>query len=336
MKPLRIAFIGARGHHPTVLRELEKMPEAQITAICDGGDTIEPLAEWCRTHSQTPKVFSDYHQLIDPSLADLLVVCGPFEKHAEMSLAAIERDLPVLCEKPVALTFADLNKLRDACHKHPRALFTGMMFSRYDPGFFTAWNLVQSGAIGEIRLINARKSYKLATRPPYYEKRETYGGTIPWIGSHAFDWMLWFSNQSPQSVCATHSTVSNGNHGDMESSASCQFSFANGLSATVSLDIMRPPNAPTHGDDWMRLVGTTGVIEARPNSVHLINPANDGSQPVAVASDRFLMRDIAEQLAGGQKCLIDTASTLALTDTCLRARQSADENRVVNFSENYK
>lgn len=331
MADKKIAFIGARGHHSVALRELERMEGFEVNAVSPGGDDDKPLIAWCEQHGQSPRRFENYVDLLDQSPPDVAVVCGPFARHAEMSIAAIERGIHVLCEKPVALTFADLDRLRNVCRDRAQVLFAGMMFSRYDPGFFTAWKLIRSGAIGELRLINARKSYKLGNRPDYYHRRENYGGTIPWVGSHAIDWIQWIADKPFMSVYATHSVVANGGNGSMERSAMCQFSLAGGLAASVSIDVFRPENAPTHGDDWARFVGTEGVLEARPESVYLINRDNDGSKSVLAASDRFLMQDIVEHIAGGRNCLIDTASTLALTDACLRARQSADENRVVEF-----
>jgi predicted dehydrogenase len=199
-----------------------------------------------------------------------------------------------------------------------------MMFSRYEPGFFTAHQLVSEGAIGEIRLINARKSYKMGKRAEYYHSRTTYGGTIPWVGSHAIDWVLWFLGKRPRSVCAMHSRIGNGGHGEMESSALCQFLFDNDVAASISIDVLRPASAPTHGDDWMRLVGTKGVMEVRPTEIHLINDGNDGSRKVPAASDRTLVGDLIEEIRGGKKGLIDAAQTLELTEMCLRARDAAD------------
>ena len=76
-----------------------------------------------------------------------------------------------------------------------------------------------------MRLIDARKSYKLGKRPAYYHRRETYGGTIPWVGSHAIDWVLYFA--APRKfarVIATQSSEDNGGNGTMERSAICLFS----------------------------------------------------------------------------------------------------------------
>src|SRR5438093_2838580 len=117
--------------------------------------------------------------MLDRAKPDMVVVCGPFEMHATMCVDAIERGIHVLSEKCVALTAQDLDRLRKACAASPQVHLAGMMFSRYTPGFYTAHAMIDSGAIGEVRLFNARKSYKLGKREAYYHHRHTYGGTIP-------------------------------------------------------------------------------------------------------------------------------------------------------------
>jgi predicted dehydrogenase len=54
---------------------------------------------------------------------------------------------------------------------------------------------IKQGSIGKVRLMNSQKSYKLGSRSEFYKHRQTYGGTIPWVGSHAIDWMYWLSGR---------------------------------------------------------------------------------------------------------------------------------------------
>lgn len=323
----RLAMIGARGHYNYVLRALPDLPQVQIVAVSDGAadDPATPILRWCAEHGHNPQVFHDYRQMLDRVQVDAVVVCGPFESHAQMSIDAIERGLHVFVEKPAALTLEDLARLRAAHRAHPQVHVAGMMGLRYDPGFYAAWKLVQDGAIGDVRLMNARKSYKLGNRPAFYHDRATYGGTIPWVGSHAIDWILWISGQRVQALYALHSADCNENHGTMERTAICCLSLSGGRMACVSIDVFRPANAPTHGDDWIRVVGTRGVIEARTNWLSLINDANDGLQPTPAWCDRQVFKDFVDHVDGRRTGLIDAAQTFELTEICLLARQSADE-----------
>jgi predicted dehydrogenase len=327
----KVCFIGSRGHWQATLREIESEPQLQIVALSPGGDRVDPIENWCREHRHEPATYEDYRKMLDEAAADMVVVCGPFERHAEMCVEAIERGIHVLTEKPAAIEFDQLQQLRDSVRRHPQTHLAGMMYHRYQPGFLTAKQLIDGGAIGDVRLINARKSYKLGKRDTYYHDRATYGGTIPWVGSHAIDWTMWFAGVPFTSVCARHSSMHNEGNGTMERSALAQFALEGERFASISIDVFRPPTARTHGDDWARIVGTDGVLEVWPDAVKLINRDNDGTKPLPVSCETTFMRDLIRRAETGAGDVIDAASTIALTDACLRARRSADERRIILF-----
>lgn len=335
MSTIRLAMTGTRGHHGIVLRELPSLPAVQLVAAAVGGDTVEPILEaFGRRGAPPPQAFDEHAAMLDAVKPDAVVVCGPFERHADMCVDAITRGVHVYTEKPAALSLAELERLRAAANAHRDVRVVGMMQGRYAPGFHTAWRLIRDGAIGEVRLIDARKSYKLGRRPPYYHARDTYGGTIPWVGSHAIDWVYWMCGGADErvafeSVTAHHHTDPLARVGTMERSAACLFSIAGGRVATVSIDVYRPESAPTHGDDWVRVVGTGGVIEARPDSVEMISGTSGGQ--VSPSCDRTPFADFIADMSGGPPGLITTRDTLDVTEACLLARQSADERRTVDF-----
>jgi len=331
MQVERIAIIGARGHTHYVFTGLEKLPRVRVTAVVDA----EPVAKFCASHGHQPKLYADWRAMLDEAKPQALVVCGPFEQRAAMTIAALERDIPVFVEKTAALSFDDLEKLRATHRAHPSITLSCMMGHRYEPGIHTAAKMIRDGVVGDVRLMNTRKSYKLGKRDAFYSKRETYGGTIPWVGSHAIDWILWMSGKPITSVYASQSTAHNESNGTLERSAACLFELADGAIATASLDFFRHPNSPTHGDDWIRVVGTAGTLEARANSVTLINASNDGGTPIDVSCDRQIFVDFIEAIEGVRPPLIDAKQTLALTEACLLARESADTHAVLRRTIGY-
>lgn len=275
----------------------------------------------------------DVNVLLESTKPTICVVCGPFERHAAHTIAAVRRGIHVIAEKPLAIDAVQLTELEAACRDHPKVHIAGMMFSRFDPGFFHARQLIEQGAIGEVRLVNVRKSYKLGRRAPYYHRRETYGGTIPWVGSHAIDWALWYADATPNRVYATQSRLHNGENGTMERSASCLMEFDREVSATVSIDVFRPESAPTHGDDWARVVGTTGTLEVRNHQIDLVDAQGARSLAPPSAPTNFL-QNFVSAIEGSAKPVIDRDQTLALTRTLLAAQRSADEGCRIDLQEN--
>lgn len=327
---MRIVIIGVRGHHHYVFDELAKLPEVEIVGVSSGcSDDIAPLVAKCKAAGLAPAVYDDYSAMLDELKLDAVVINGPFNLHAQMSIDALERGLHVFCEKPVALTLADLERL-EATYSRTAGLFLmSMVGLRYDPGFMTAWQAVNRGAVGKVKLINTRKSYKLGTRPDFFKHRETYGGTIPWVGSHALDWIYWFSGSEFESVMASHTPDDNFGNGDLEIAAQCQFVMKNGVQASASIDYLRPLSASTHGDDRVRVAGTEGVIEVAGGKILLIDA--QGERELAPEACNGVFYDFVQHVKGVSQSFVTSHDTFVLTRACLLARESADTRRPVNF-----
>ena len=331
---MKLCMIGNRGGHDKhVWDALPHLPHVKVVGIASGApeDDVTPWQRRCDAMGFTPEVFTDYRQMLDRLQPDIVAVCGPFELHAEMSAEALRRGSHVFCEKPVALTLEQLTMVKTAYAASSGLHLATIMNLRYDPAFYTAWQSVRDGAIGAVRLINTQKSYRLGCRDAYYRDRATYGGTIPWIGVHAFDWIYWYSGAAFTSVYANHSTQHNQSHGDLEVSALCHFTLTGEIFASASLDYLRPPTAPTHGDDRVRVMGTDGAIEVRGGQAYLINAETEGEAVLPLACDRQIFTDFVEHIEGKTTAILTAGDVFAVTEASLLARQSADERRVITF-----
>ena len=327
---MKICMIGLRGHNGYVFDGLDG--DAEIVGVASGtrADDVAPLVASCRDKGSAPRAFEDWRAMLDELRPDVVTIAGPFDLHAEMAVEALRRGIHVFCEKPAATTLADLATLAEG-HAASAASLSAMMGLRHDPAFYTAWQAVRQGAVGRVRLISARKSYKLGERRDYYKSRDASGGTIPWVGSHAVDWIAWFSGERFVSVFAAHSRQANRGHGELEMSAMCQFTLTGEVLASASIDYLRPDAAPTHGDDRIRVAGADGVVEVRGGKVYLINAGTAGEVCLSAACDRHVFRDFLAHVRGQGEPLVSGAEVLDVTRACLLARLSADEGRIVQF-----
>ncbi len=328
-----LCIVGQQGHVKAVLAELTGLPRVRIVGVAPGtpGGEATVVPSWCDRHGHEPRRFEDAVEMLDALRPDAVCIDNPFHLHADVCVAALERGVHVLCEKPVATTLEGLSRVEAAGERSSAVLMT-IMKSRYDPAIYTAWQAVRKGAIGPVRLIDCRKSYRLGQRPEFYRSRETYGGTILWVGIHAVDWIVWFSGQRFESAWATHTTADNRGHGDLESAAACQLVLADGTPASVMIDYFRPDTAPTHGDDRIRVVGVDGVIEVREGRAYLINGEASGERRLAVGCDRGLVADFLGVIERGEEGLIRRWEVFEATRACLAARASADGAGVVRRS----
>jgi predicted dehydrogenase len=329
---MKLVLVGNRGHQEYVFEGLKYLPDVHLAGISTGTPEDDPqeLLTMCQQAGHHPVVYKDYLVMLDQVKPDVISIAGPFELHTEMCLQAFQRGIHVYCEKPVAITFNELERLQVA-YTRSQVHFQSMMGMRYDLAFYTAWRLVRQGMIGQIRLLNAQKSYKLGLRPAYYHRRDTYGGTIPWVGSHAIDWLYWFCQVPFLSVMAHHSNQANCGFGELETSALCLFTLSSDVFASASIDFLRPEASTTHGDDRLRVVGSAGIVEVRGGAVYLHNQETQGETLLSCTCDRHVFHDFIEQIRGDGDSLISAEDVFVVTEACLRARQSADEKRLIYF-----
>jgi len=187
---MNICIIGSSGHVPYVLRGLKGENDVYITGIAPGsvGENMDGLDKKVAELGFSHKRYDDYCQMLDELKPDIAVVNCFFGDHFKAASEALKRGCHLFVEKPIATELDDLYKLREIYEKSGVHL-AAMFGIRYTSHFLTAWEAVKNGAIGEVRLMNAQKSYKLGVRGENYRNRKTYGGTIPWVGSHAIDWL---------------------------------------------------------------------------------------------------------------------------------------------------
>ena len=327
---MKLCMIGSRGHYGIVFEGLSLLTDVKIAGISSGcEDDVTPLLKRCEAAGHTPAVYDDYLTMLDEVKPDMVCIDGPFDAHAQMCIDAFERNIHVFCEKPMALTLGDLDRAQAAYAKTKNLHFVSMVAMRYQDDFSTAWKAVRDGAVGTVKLIRFQKSYKLGERPPFYKSRKTYGGTIPWVGSHAIDFIYWFSQSGFKSVCSTHTATDNFGFGDLEIAAQCQFVMSNGIQASASIDYLRPASAPTHGDDRIRVAGTKGILELINGTITLLDEAGSRTLPLEPSLPAF--NDFVLRIKGDVPGRVDAAQTFEMTRACLLARESADSGVIVRF-----
>ena len=328
---LKLAMIGSRGHFNYVFMDIEALKKmADITCISSGcEDPVDRLKDRCAEFGFQPEIYADWKEMLETEKPDVVCVDGPFEKHAEMSAFALRKGIHVFCEKPIALTYEQLDLVKDAL-KVSKARIISMVGIRYMTPFYQAAEMVHSGAIGKIKLIRTQKSYKLATRPAFYSRRETYGGTIGWVGSHALDWVMYFTKDKFESVSALQTSEDNFGNGEMEIAASCQLKMKSGIIVNATMEFLRPMSAPTWGDDRIRLAGTEGVLEIRDEKIYLID--KDGSRVIEPEDTGMnIFADFLGELSGGKPAVVTTEETIELTNACLKAQEAADTGKIIYF-----
>jgi predicted dehydrogenase len=307
---MKTVFIGMCGHSMQAYKVLKNRCDASICGIAPGS-VHEGM-----TKSFDPAIpyFASWSEMLDQTQPDLAIVSPVFGLTGSIVIACAERGIDVFCEKPIAGTLAELERV-EAAVKASGIHFGAMHYLRVSPAFWQGARMVQDGAIGDVRLLNAQKSYRFGTRPDWYRDRDLFTGIIPWVGIHAIDWIYAFAGKKFLSVNASC-------EGTPERTALCRFDLEGGAMASVTLDYYRPEIAPTHDDDRIRCVGTEGILEVRDGMIHLMN--RDGVRTIAPDPAPELFTCF---LKGND--LLSPDEIFYLTRVALLARESADTQATV-------
>lgn len=328
---MKVCFAGTTGHYGYALSAILKDPDLTIVGVAPGHpdeDMSTRLVKAMKDNHLPVAYFNDYIEMLDTVHPDILVANSFFGVQASIAAEGLRRGIHVFCEKPIATNMEDLAKLRSV-YDASSVRLCAMFGIRFDPWFMTAYHYVNAGFIGEVRLLHGQKSYKLGTRGPQYKSRALYGGTIPWVGSHAVDWIYKFSGRRFETVAAAHSTACNNDHGDLEATAVCMFTLTGGVVATASIDYMRPEAAPSHGDDRIRVVGSLGVLEVRDSEIILID--KDGSRVIPNENCPGIFADFVDSIRTDRPAFVTPEDSFYITEACLRAREAADTGKIVRF-----
>ena len=148
---------------------------------------------------------ADWEEVVEREDVEIIIVCTPPHLHAPVSLAAMSREKHVLCEKPLARTVVEAQKMVDVAKERGVVLKCGFNL-RHHPGVLQARRWVDEGMIGE--LISLRCRYGVGGREGYEQEWRTKaelsgGGQIMDQGVHALDLARWFLGEFQEAFAFT-------------------------------------------------------------------------------------------------------------------------------------
>ncbi len=164
-------------------------PDVELAAICDmNSERLQLFGdEW-----KVPERYSDYKMMLQDAKLDLVSVCLPNALHAEVSIAALEAGVNVICEKPMAVNKEEAQAMVAAAARTGKKL---MMSYNYRYRSDAQWmrRMVTSGQLGTI--YHVQVSWRRETGIPgwglFGSKAASGGGALIDLGVHVIDLALW-------------------------------------------------------------------------------------------------------------------------------------------------
>ncbi len=210
--PVRIGVVGyglmgrAHCYGYRVAPMLRRLPVTPVVTVMSGRDAAAVAA--AAAAYGVPEHVTSWRSLVEREDLDIVDICTPPGTHAEIAAAAAAAGKAVLCEKPLAATYAQARAALYAVTAAGVRHAVGFNYRRL-PAVALMRRMIADGAVGEPRLWRASFLSDEFTDPatPYdWRFDRTMGGTtIADLGSHLIDLALWMVGEI-SAVCAQSQT----------------------------------------------------------------------------------------------------------------------------------
>jgi predicted dehydrogenase len=132
-----------------------------------------------------PKAYGSYDELLADPDVDAVYIPLPNHLHVAWSIKALEAGKHVLCEKPIATSAGDAQRLLEAARRHPRQKIMEAFMYRLHPQWRRAVALVRDGGVGEPLVVQSVFSYFNDDPHNVRNQPDIGGGALLDIGCYA-------------------------------------------------------------------------------------------------------------------------------------------------------
>ena len=198
--------------------------------------------------------YDDYERCLQE--VDAVYICTPNSEHADYAVRAAKAGKHILCEKPLAVTQQECERMIKAAKDNNVKIMTAYRL-HFEPLFLEVLEIVKSGKIGEPRFFNS--SFSMHARPGGIRtQRELGGGTLFDLGVYCINTARLMFRAEPIEVFGSSIDGARSNMPEIDEMTSAVMRFDGDRLATFTTSF----NA--NGVSDFRVVGTEGNIHAEP------------------------------------------------------------------------
>ncbi|KAK5069206.1 hypothetical protein LTR64_008640 [Lithohypha guttulata] len=200
---ISIAVVGlgrmGKRHVHTLLH---RVSNAKVVAVC----TTDPKEiAWAKSNAEYQsygiQVFDDYQTMISMPGLQAVWVSTSTDVHASQTLAAVEKDLHVLCEKPLSTALDECQKVIDAAKAKPHLKVMAGFSRRFDASYRDAANKVKDNVVGTPFLVRSQTGDLLDNTGFFVRYAKKNGGIMVDCAIHDIDLTLWLLSDPVPKAC---------------------------------------------------------------------------------------------------------------------------------------
>jgi len=188
-KTLRIGVVGL-GMGRSHIKSYKQIPSCELVAIADvDKDKLESVGGELGLQER----YTDAIKMFEKADLDAVSIAVPNKFHSPLTIAALKKGLHVLCEKPMAMTVAEAEKMKAAAKQAKKTLMINMSY-RFSDMSFALKQQVDAGVVGDIyfgRTVWHRRRGMPKFGGWFGQKDLSGGGPLIDLGVHRIDLALW-------------------------------------------------------------------------------------------------------------------------------------------------
>lgn len=188
---LKVGIVGYGVVGKTRHKALDKHPDFSVAAISDVAFKDSPI------HLEGIQSFTDYKDLIESNLVDVLFISLPNKLASEATLRGLKHGLNVFCEKPPARSLSELYPIKDYLAKNSNLKLMYGFNHRFHASVIDAHKIIKTGNLGKV--VNLRGIYGKSNMISFNQtdwrtnRDESGGGILLDQGIHMLDLMRYFA-----------------------------------------------------------------------------------------------------------------------------------------------
>ncbi len=193
---LRWGLLSTARINRALIPPIRKSKRSRLLAVASRSQaSAEEFAQiW-----QIQRIHTSYESMLADPEIDVIYNPLPNSLHAEWCIKAVQAGKHVLCEKPLAISLAEVDALRAASAQTGKVITEALMY-RHHPQTLKVKEIIDSGAIGKIHLIRGAFTY-IASRPNNVRFDPTLGGGSIWdVGCYPISYTRAMVGFEPEEV----------------------------------------------------------------------------------------------------------------------------------------
>ncbi|HEY2980053.1 MAG TPA: Gfo/Idh/MocA family oxidoreductase [Anaerolineales bacterium] len=322
---LRWGFLSTARINRDLIPPLQASKRNKLTAVASR--TQEQAKAYAREWN-IARWHGSYEALLDDPQIDVIYNSLPNHLHADWSIRALRAGKHVLCEKPIALSLEEMDAMIAAARDTGKVLAEAFMY-RHHPQTLKVKELVDSGALGLVRLVRGSFTFSLAGDRDIRLVKQMGGGSIWDVGCYPISFTRAVLGSEPLEVFGWQVKGPTG----IDETFTGEMRFAGDVPASFDCGFRSPLR-------WhMEIVGSDATLNVpspfKPGyNEKLLLSRDDQTETIVVPGQELYIgevEDMADAVLAGKAPRVSLKDSRGNTAAILALLESSEANRPIKM-----